>query len=102
MATYNISADSRDDGVTVLTVSFGDPAGNDQIVVDAVAALKALGLKGGKTVAINGPASLPVAMAISHGVCHLFGEVACYDPKLAAYVVAVSHGGRAVGSVITI
>ena len=100
MTTYNISADQQGQDV-VLKLAFGEPAGNDQIVVDAAAALKALDLQGGRTVFLNGPASLPVAVAIAHGVVHLYSEVAVYDPKLAAYVIAVSHGGRPVGSIVT-
>jgi CRISPR-associated protein Csx3 len=30
-------------------------------------------------------------MAMAHAVAHLFGFVACFDPKLSAYVVAISH-----------
>jgi CRISPR-associated protein Csx3 len=99
MTTYRISADAIANGV-LLRLSFGEAAQNDVIVKDAVAALEALGLTGGKTVFLNGPASLPVAVAIAHGVVHKFGEVAVFDPKLNAYVVAVSHGGRAVGSLV--
>lgn len=99
MSTYNISADARPDGV-LLRLSFGTPAQNDQIVKDAVAALEALNLQGGETVFLNGPASLPVAVALGHGLVHLYKEVAVFDPKLAAYVVAVSHGGREIGTLI--
>ena len=96
MATYNITL--TDDGI--LKVGFGDPAQNDQIVRDAVIALDELKLAGGETVLLNGPASLPVACALAHGVAHIFKEVAVFDPKMAGYVVAVSHGGREVGTVI--
>ena len=87
MATYNVSLEKGD----LLRLSFGAQAQNDQIVRDAVAALEALGLQGGKLVRLNGPASLPVAIAIGHAVGHLYGAVACFDPKLGKYVVAVSH-----------
>lgn len=97
--TYQISADQYANGV-LLRLAFGEPAQNDQIVVDAVNALSELELEGGETVYLNGPASLPVACAIAHGVAHLFKEVAVFDPKMAGYVVAVSHGGRAVGTII--
>jgi CRISPR-associated protein Csx3 len=30
-------------------------------------------------------------MALAHAVAHLYGYVACYDPKLQGYVVAISH-----------
>ena len=91
MNTYNISIDSNAPATT-LKIGFGSPAQNDQIVKDAVAGVKALNLQGGDVVRLNGPASLPVAIAIGHGVAHLFKAVACFDPKLGKYVVAVSHG----------
>jgi CRISPR-associated protein Csx3 len=80
----------------VLKVGFGSPAQNDEIVRDAVARLeemvKAGELDGGKLIKISGPASIPVAVAIAHGVNHLYETVAVFDPKLGKYVVAVSHG----------
>ncbi|MBP9711629.1 MAG: CRISPR-associated protein Csx3 [Candidatus Pacebacteria bacterium] len=85
--TYNVVLE----GGNTLKMSFGVSAQNDVIVRDAVAAVKALELTGGKLVKLNGPASLPVACAIAHEVGHLYGAVACFDPKLAKYVVAVSH-----------
>ncbi|MFH0794290.1 MAG: CRISPR-associated protein Csx3 [bacterium] len=97
--TYKITAETNADGV-LLRLSFGTPAQNDQIVRDAVLALSELKLEGGGTVFLNGPASLPVACAIAHGVAHLFTEVAVFDPKMAGYVVAVSHGAREVGTLI--
>lgn len=101
VTSYNISAQQHAEGVTLLTVSFGTPATNAQIVAEASVILAELKLTGGKTCLVNGPASLPVAMAIAHGIGHLFGEVACYDPKLSAYVVCISHGGRQLGELIS-
>jgi len=75
----------------VLRIEFGIPAQNDQIVKDAVEAVKKLSLQGGKVIKLNGPASLPVAIAIAHEVGHLYGAVAAFDPKLGKYVVAISH-----------
>jgi len=93
MATYNISFDPQSG---VLRVAFGDPAQNDQIVRAAVKRLAEMTesgeLSGGPMIKINGPASLPVAVAIAHGVSHLFETVAVFDPKLGKYVVSVSHG----------
>ena len=90
MATYNISR--TDD---ILTVGFGQPADNDQIVEDAVKRLKEMyadgELDGGGLIKVNGPASLPVAMVLAHKLSHLFGAVACFDPKKNQYVVAISH-----------
>jgi len=79
------------EGDDVMKVSFGAPAQNDDIVRDAVAGVKALNLQGGKLLKINGPASLPVAIAIGHEVSHLYGAIGVFDPKLGKYVVAVSH-----------
>lgn len=90
MTSYKIGI--SDDGV--MNVGFGDPAGNDQIVKDAKATLDALardGKLGGPILKISGPASLPVAMTIAHSVCHLFGAVAVFDPKLQGFVVSITH-----------
>lgn len=104
MTTYNVKFAARTVAsapACLLTLSFGAPAQNDAIVKDAVAGVEALGLEGGKLCLLNGPASLPVAIAIGHAVAHRFGAVACFDPKMAAYVVAVSHDPeRTVGSLI--
>src|ERR1035437_6446844 len=78
-------------GVVTIQIGFGEPAQNSLIVRDAVAEIASLNLAGGQGIKINGPASLPVMVAIAHAVVHLFGFVACYDPKLDKYVVAVSH-----------
>lgn len=74
------------------TVAFGAPATNQEIVREVNEYLNGEGKPvGGKLLLINGPASLPVAFALAHAVNHLFGVVAVFDPKLAGYVVAVSH-----------
>jgi len=50
---------------------------------------------------VTGPASLPVAFVMCHAVAHLYGAVACFDPKLLGYVVCVSHDPKyKVGDVI--
>jgi CRISPR-associated protein Csx3 len=79
------------DGVVTVTIGFGDPAANTQVVPGAISALAALRLPGGRGIHFNGRASLPAAMALAHAVAHLYGYVACYDPKLQGYVVAISH-----------
>ena len=88
---YRVSCLDDTEGVALVELSFGTPAQNDKIVADAVAAIAALRLKGGKGIKFNGPASLPVAMALAHAVAHLYGWVACFDPKMGRYVVAISH-----------
>ena len=98
--TYNIILVGN-----VLKVGFGDPAQNDQIVRDAEKRCDELiasgELAGGDVIRVNGPASLPVAMVLCHKVAHLYGAVACFDPKLAKYVVAISHNpSYAVGDLI--
>jgi len=100
MTTYKTSfADG------VLTIGFGAPAQNDQIVKDAQAGLDSLissgALGGGEVIRVNGPASLPVAMVLAHKLGHLYSAVACFDPKLSKYVVAIAHGDKyAVGDLI--
>lgn len=99
--TYSIVREAEtSDGVVLLKLAFSEPGQNDEIVKDAIAALEALNLEGGEIVLLNGPASLPVACAIAHGVGHLYKEVAVFDPKMGSYVVAISHGGREVGTLI--
>jgi len=93
MATYyKISLEQGN----LLRVGFGDPAQNDAIVREAVTRLESMTesgeLSGGPMIKINGPASLPVAIAIAHAVAHLYEVVGVFDPKLGKYVVAVSHG----------
>lgn len=90
-SSFDIRILEQAEGCVTLGLAFGEPAQNDRIVCDAVAAMKALNLKGGKLVRFNGPASLPVAMALCHAVAHIFAAVAVFDPKLQKYVVCVSH-----------
>ena len=84
--------------VDVLKVGFADPEKNPAIVRDAVGKLEALASAeanyGGKIVFVNGPASLPAAMAISHAIAHRYGAVACFVPPEKRYVVAIAHGGE--------
>ena len=85
-------APPRPDGLTQVNIHFAEPAaGNDLIVPAALAAIAALELKGGRGILFHGPASIPVAMALAHAVAHLYQFAACFDPKLARYVVAISH-----------
>lgn len=104
MATFNISAEKAlAAGVpaTMLRIGFGEPAQNDEIVRDAVKALADVNPQGGKLVLLNGPASLPVAAAIVHGVGHLYQAIGVFDPKMAGYIVSVCHGGTfAIGDLI--
>ncbi len=91
MQSYKINLENG-----ILRVGFADPAQNDQIVRDAVSRLDEMvvdgTLAGGPVVKINGPASLPVAVAIAHAIGHLYEVIGVFDPKLGKYVVAVSHG----------
>lgn len=98
MATYNISRNGD-----TLRIGFGEPGQNDQIVRDVVARLAEMEheLNGGGVIKLNGPASLPVAVAIAHGVLHKFSAVGVFDPKLNKYVVAATHDpAYAVGDLI--
>lgn len=100
MSAYNITR--TDD---ILKLAFGTPAQNDQIVRDAVARLAEMEangeLAGGGVIKLNGPASLPVSVAITHALAHRFAAVAVFDPKMNGYVVSVSHDPSfVVGSII--
>lgn len=83
---------------TTIKVRFGKNAENDQIVKDANEILEMMvsdgTLAGGEIIKINGPATLPVAMVIAHALGHLYGAVACFDPKLGKYVVSIAHGRK--------
>lgn len=91
MASYNAEIVNNADGVVTVQLSFGEPAQNDRIVKDAIQAIAILSLEGGKGIKLNGPCSVPAAIAIGHAVAHLFGFVAFFDPKLHQFVVCVSH-----------
>lgn len=82
---------SRSDRLQLIRIGFGAPANNDVIVQDAIQAIEQLKLPGGKGVLFDGPASVPVAMALAHAVAHLYQFVAFFDPKLGRFVVAISH-----------
>lgn len=95
MTTYNVTATpASTPGYTVVRIGFNPdrPASNTDLVVDATAAANAVRDQVAGTVAcLNGPASLPVAVALAHVFLHVCPAVAVWDPKLQAYVVAVSH-----------
>jgi len=91
MASYKAEVAETNDGVVTVRLGFGEPAHNGRIVKDAVEAIAALKLGGGKGLKLTGPCSLPAAIAIGHAVAHLFGFLAFFDPKLHRYVVCVSH-----------
>jgi CRISPR-associated protein Csx3 len=94
MASYTIRLEQGN----LLKVDFGEPAQNDRIVRDAGQRLDELiesgEIAGGELIRINGPASIPVAMVLAHRLSHLYQAVACYDPKLSRYVVAIAHGDQ--------
>lgn len=92
--TYSIVSSTRRLGnqeSTHLDVTFGEEATNDRIVRDASNGLEELKLAGGKLALIYGPASLPVMVVLAHGLCHLYGAVGVFDPKMASYVISSSH-----------
>jgi len=98
MASYKIEASKVSVSgreATLLKVGFGDPAQNDQIVKDVESKMVEMETEGfgGKLVLINGPASLPVAVVLSHHLVHRFGAIGVFDPKMSAYVVSAAHGG---------
>jgi CRISPR-associated protein Csx3 len=87
--TYNLKMEGD-----VLKMSFGTPASNADIVKDAVSEIERLTTSGemlpGNLIKLNGPASLPVAVAITNGLSNSFETIAVFDPKLNGYVVAIS------------
>ncbi|MCE2401158.1 CRISPR-associated protein Csx3 [Candidatus Poribacteria bacterium] len=92
---------------SILRVGFGTPSDNTQMVKDAAARLDAMQnageLSGGGLLKINGPASLPVAMFLGHRLSQLYEAIACFDPKMNKYVIAISRSSNpsyAVGNVI--
>lgn len=89
--SYRCEVKSEMDGVVTLSVGFVGEAENGQRVPDAIAAVGELNLQGGRGLLIDGPASLPVAIALGHAVAHLYGFVAWLDPKLGKFVVSISH-----------
>lgn len=90
-AHYWVKLETPETGYPLLRVGFGETAENNVLVREAAADIEELGLGGGPGLKVNGPASLPVAMTIAHAVAHLYGFVACFDPKLGKYVVAITH-----------
>ncbi|MGY6528530.1 MAG: hypothetical protein ACXITR_01245 [Cyanobacterium sp.] len=50
-------------------------------------------LKGGKLLKINGKSSVLASFVIAHKVCHLYANVAVFDPKIDGYVTVTRHGG---------
>lgn len=90
----------------VLKLAFVGSAQNTEIVKDAVSEVNRLislgELVAGKVIKLNGPASLPVAVAITNSVSGLFEVVAVFDPKLNGYVVSISNDPAIeVGSVLS-
>ena len=75
MASYKIEASkvsvSGRESI-MLKIGFGDPAQNNQIVKDVESKMVAMETEGlgGELVLINGPASLPVAVVLSHHLIH--------------------------------
>jgi CRISPR-associated protein Csx3 len=82
-------------------------AEGDRIVLDTQIQLQALintgQLPGGKQpLLINGRSPVLVGFVIACRVAHLYSAVAVFDPKLAGYVVVMSHGQHRVGDILTV
>lgn len=88
---YRAEVIDEANGLTTVRLSFGEAARNDRIVREAIQAVAALKLRGGRGIKLTGPCSVPAAIAIGHAISHLFGFVAFFDPKIDKYVVCVSH-----------
>ena len=98
--TYNLKLEGD-----VLKMSFGAPASNAEIVRDAIAEVERLTHSGEltpeKIIKLNGPASLPVAVALTNSLASSFEVIAVFDPKLNGYVVAISSDPEhEVGSIL--
>lgn len=90
-ATIIATITATEGGISTVHTEFGTPASNDVLVGEVGDALSGLHLDGGRGVKFTGPMSIPMAFAIAHLVGHRYGFVACYDPKLSKFVVAISH-----------
>lgn len=102
MTAYSMTLE-EDGAGPLLRIDFGETAKGDAVVRDAVAALDGIAFPGGELLRINGPASLPVAMAIAHVTGHRYGAIATYDPKIPGYIVAISHDpAYAVGDLLPV
>jgi CRISPR-associated protein Csx3 len=70
------------------------PADGDEMVRDAAARLQEMAeageLRGGDLLKIDGRISILVSYAIAHHVAHLYRAIAIADPRLSAYIVAMS------------
>jgi CRISPR-associated protein Csx3 len=72
------------DGATILSIGFNPEIGADpgQVLVDAIAALDKVDLKGGKLVKLNGMASLPIIASLTDRLSRNYDAIAVYDPKI--------------------
>ena len=94
MNSFIVNQPAMNGDFAVVRIGFNPeaPASNNVIVVDATTAITAVVEQlHGKVVLFNGAASLPATMALTHAVVHVAKAVGGYDPKLGAYVIAVSH-----------
>lgn len=92
---YHVEIGVEKDGILTLRIGFGRQAPNDEVVADALDALKVIvdtGVTNGKVVLLDGPVSLPVAAALGYKLAHISKAVAAFDPKLNKGVIAISHG----------
>ena len=95
MSAYKVSRSKVNVNGTaadLFTVGFDEPSKNPAIVETVVARFAELGELGGHLALVNGPASLPAAMAIAHAIAHRYAGVACFVPAEVGYVVAIAHG----------
>jgi CRISPR-associated protein Csx3 len=88
MNIYNLVWDEK---TGILSIGFGEPATNCEIVPEAIAKLRSIEDQlRGEVVKINGAASVPVAIAIGAQLKNICKAIAVFDPKLQGYVVSVS------------
>lgn len=86
----------------VIKIGFGEPTTNANIVSEVASTAPEIAAKcHGKVVLFNGPASLPVALCLAHTFAHVTRSVGVYDPKIAGYIICISHDpAYSVGAVI--
>jgi CRISPR-associated protein Csx3 len=99
MSNFNIEM-TRDASGDLLQVGFGEPATGDKIVQEISLKLREMisskQIRGGELLRINGMQSVAAAYTFAHGVAHLYGAIAVFDPKIEGngydgYIVVISH-----------
>ena len=91
-------------GFVVLSVGFGRPATNAEIVPAALRRLDQLDLPRGQVALFDGPVSVPAAAALACQVLEKFEAVGFFDPKLNQFIISGARGDSTLrpGSMVTV